>query len=315
MTARLLLFGSRRLAAALVVMLGAATLAFGALHLIPGDQVAILLGPNSAASPEIRAQIRADYGFDQPVVVQYVHYLGDVVRGDLGQSYQQQQPVTALIGDQLWPTVQLALAALGLAVLFAVASAVLTAGRRPPLRSVASAWELVAVSTPPFWIGLLLLTAFSFQLSLFPVAGAGDLRSLVLPALALALSLAGVLGQVLREGLEATLTQPFVMTARARGLSQLGVTTRHSLRHATVPLLTLAGWLTGTLIGGVVPVETVFGRPGIGALILQAVATKDMPVVMGVVLLCALAFVVISTLVDLLALVVDPRLRAEAVAV
>ncbi|WP_341477189.1 ABC transporter permease [Frankia canadensis] len=312
---RLLSGVAKRLLAAVVVMVGAATLAFGALHLIPGDQVSILLGPNSAASPEVRAQIRSDYGFDRPLVVQYAQYLSNVVRGRLGESYQQNQPVSALIGGQVWPTLQLAAAALGLALVIAAVSAVATAGRRPAWRSLASAWELVAVSTPAFWTGLLLLTAFSFQLHVFPVAGAQDLRSLVLPALALALSLAGVLGQVLREGLETALRQPFATTARARGLSQLAVTTRHAFRHAAVPLLTLAGWLTGTLVGGVVAVETVFGRPGIGALILLAVSTKDMPVVMGIVLLCGLIFVVTSLLVDLLAVVVDPRLRAEAVAV
>ncbi len=196
------------------------------------------------------------------------------------------------------------------AVVIAVISAVTTAGRGRPVRAAAGAWELVAVSLPSYWLGILLLTAFSFQLRIFPVIGAQDLAALVLPALTLALPIAGVLAQVLREGLEAALAQPFAVTARARGLSQFSVRLRHALRHAAASLATLTGWLVGSLLGGAVLVETVFGRSGIGALTLQAVGNKDMPVVMGVVLLSALVFVVISNVVDLLHAAIDPRVRA-----
>jgi peptide/nickel transport system permease protein len=301
---------TQRLVAALAVMFGAATLAFAALHLVPGDPVATLLGPATTASPAVRREIRVEYGFDQPVAVQYLRFLGRLLHGSLGQSYQLQRPVSTLIGDQLGPTAQLALAALVLSVALALVSALATAGRRPALRSLAVAWELVAVSSPTYWVGILLLTAFSFQLQIFPVAGAQQFSVLVLPAATLALPIAGVLAQVLREGLEAALTEPFAVTARARGLSQGAVRVRHALRHAAVPLLTLTGWLTGTLLGGAVLVEAVFGRPGIGALTLQAVTGKDMPLVTGIVLLSALVFVLISTALDLLYLVIDPRLRA-----
>lgn len=289
---------AKRLGAGLAVLYGAATLAFVALQLIPGDPVATLLGPATTASAEVRQHIRAEFGFDRPVLIQYLGYLGKVVTGDLGSSYQLQRPVWQLIGDQLGATVQLAAAAIALAVLIALVSA------------VATAWELVAVSLPSYWLGILLLTAFSFQLRLFPVIGAQDLAALVLPALTLALPIAGVLAQVLREGLETALAQPFAITARARGLGQTAVRLRHALRHAAVPLATLTGWLVGTLLGGAVLVETVFGRSGIGALTLQAVGNKDMPVVMGVVLLSAFVFVLISTVVDLLYALIDPRLRA-----
>ena len=299
----------RRVVAAAAVLFGAATLAFVSLQLIPGDPVTVLLGPNTSASPAVRAEIRAEYGFNQPVVVQYLHFMGRLARGDLGQSYQLQQPVTSLIGSQLLPTLELALAALVLAVVLAVLSAVATAGRHPLLRSLASTWELIAASTPSYWVGIVLLTLFSFRFHLFPVAGDQDVASLVLPAVTLALPLAGVLAQVLREGLEGALGQPFATTARARGLSHTAVRLRHALRHAAVPLVTLVGWLTGSLLGGAVLVETVFGRPGIGSLVLQAVSSRDMPVVIGVVLLSALVFVVISTAVELLYAVIDPRLR------
>ncbi|WP_245674899.1 ABC transporter permease [Herbidospora cretacea] len=300
----------RRVGAGVMVLWGAATLAFISLLLIPGDPVSTLLGPATMASPEVRAQIAADYGFDRPVAVRYLDYLGTVVTGDLGSSYQLQRPVGLLIADQLGPTVQLALAAMVTAVVIAVISAVTTAGRARPVRAAAGAWELVAVSLPSYWLGILLLTAFSFQLRIFPVIGAQDLAALVLPALTLALPIAGVLAQVLREGLEAALAQPFAVTARARGLSQFAVRLRHALRHAAASLATLTGWLVGSLLGGAVLVETVFGRSGIGALTLQAVGNKDMPVVMGVVLLSALVFVVISNVVDLLHTAIDPRVRA-----
>ncbi|MEU5692342.1 ABC transporter permease [Actinosynnema sp. NPDC020468] len=302
---------AHRVLAALAVLLGAAGLAFAALQLIPGDPVAIILGPATQASAQVQAAIRAEYGLDRPVLGQFLHYLGRLATGDLGRSYQLQRQVVDLIGDQLGPTAELALAALVLAVAISVGSAIATAGRRRGLKAVASGWELLAVSSPPFWVGILLLTVFSFTLRWFPVSGAEDFSALVLPALTLALPVAGVLSQVLREGLEAALAEPFAVTARARGLSRTAVRARHALRHAAVPLVTLTGWLTGSLLGGAVLVETVFGRPGIGALTLQAVTNKDMPLVIGLVLLSALVFVVISTLVDLLYLVVDPRLRTR----
>ncbi|GAA1934225.1 ABC transporter permease [Kitasatospora viridis] len=298
----------RRLVGAVAVMFGAATLAFAALQLIPGDPVATLLGPATTTSPEVRQMIRHQLGYDQPVAVQYLHYLGGLLRGDLGQSYQLQRPVTDLIAEQLGPTVQLALSAVLLALLLAVLSAVATAGRPPALRALTSVWELIAVSTPSYWLGLVLLTAFSFQLHLFPVAGADGVAALVLPAVTLALPLAGTLAQVLREGLEAALGQPFAVTVRARGVGRATLVARHALRHAAVPLVTLTGWLTGSLLGGTVLVESVFGRPGVGSLVLSAVNSRDVPVVIGVVLLSALLFVVISAVVDLLYTVLDPRL-------
>ncbi|MFI5842710.1 ABC transporter permease [Catenuloplanes sp. NPDC051500] len=298
-----------RAVGAVGVLFGAATLAFAALQLVPGDPVAVLLGPATSASPEVRAQIVSEYGFDRPVAEQYLHYLGRLVQGDLGESYQLQRPVAALIGAATGPTAQLAAAALAIAAGLALLSALATAGRRPALRALATVAELVPASTPSYWVGIVLLTFLSFRFRLFPVAGDAGPAALVLPAVTLALPLAGVLAQVLRESLEAALAQPFVVTARARGIGEHAVRLRHALRHAAVPLLTLTGWITGTLFGGAVLVETIFGRPGLGALTLAAVSSKDMPVVIGVTLLSALVFVALSTAVDLLVTAVDPRLR------
>ncbi|MFJ4091092.1 ABC transporter permease [Kitasatospora sp. NPDC089913] len=308
---RLLRAAARRLLGAAAVLLGAATVAFAALQLVPGDPVTVMLGPGTAATPEVKAAIQEQYGLDRPVPVQYLTYLGHLLTGDLGESYQLQRPVAGLIGEQLGPTVQLGAAALGLAVLLALIAAVGTAGRRPALRALSSLAELLAVSSPSYWIGILLLTAFSFQLRVFPVAGDDGFAALVLPAVTLALPVAGMLAQVLREGLETALGKPFVLTARSRGVGSAAVVLRHGLRHAAVPVVTLTGWLTGSLLGGAVLVESVFGRPGIGALTLQATTNKDLPLVIGLVLLSALVFVVISALVDLLYLVIDPRLRTD----
>ncbi|GAA2064196.1 ABC transporter permease [Catenulispora yoronensis] len=300
---------ARRLASALAVMTGAAAIAFAALQLVPGDPVQILLGQNNTASPEVRAQIRARFGLDESVPLQFLHYLDHLVHGDLGQSYQLQQPVSGLISAQLRPTAQLMAGAMTVAVVLAVSSALLTAGRRPVLRAAAGFCELVAVSAPSYWVGIVLLTVFSFQLHVFPVAGDQDFASLVLPSITLGLPIAGLLAQVLREAMEAALGQPFVLTARARGVGQTGVRLKHALRHAAIPLVTLTGWLAGSLLGGAVLVENIFGRPGIGALTLQAATNKDMPVVIALVLVSALFFVLISTVVDLLYLLIDPRLR------
>ncbi len=304
----------KRLLAAVAVVWGAATLGFLALQSLPGDPVDWLLGPNTMATPALREQVRADFGFDRPVPVQYLGYLNDLAHGRLGESYQLQQPVGELIGSRLWPTAELAAAGLLLALLAASLAAVATAGRSRTVRGAVSTAELVITAAPQFWVGIVLLSVFSFQLRIFPVAGARDLSALVLPAITLALSVTGILSQVLREGLETALAEPFAVTARARGLSRTAVLLRHAYRHAAVPLMTLTGWLVGSLLGGVVPVETVFGRPGIGALVLQAVTTRDLPVIMGVIVLSSGVFVVTSALVDLLHLAVDPRVRVKEAA-
>jgi peptide/nickel transport system permease protein len=301
----------RHLFSGAAVLLGAATLTFTALQLAPGDPVAVLLGPGTSASPQVRAEIRAEYGLDEPAPLRYVHYLSRLARGDLGTSYQLQQPVSEVIVDQLRPTAELAAAALVLAVLTGMAFAVATAGRRPGLRAAVMAWESLALSVPSFWVGIVLVSVFSFQLRIFPGAGAQGAASLVLPSVTLAMPAAGALSRTLREGLEAALAQPFAAAARARGLSPTGVTMRHALRHAAASALNLGGWLAGTLLAGTVLVETVFARPGLGALTVQAVTDRDMPVVMGVVLTSALVAAVVFTVVDLLQRVFDPRLRIE----
>ncbi|GAA4873566.1 ABC transporter permease [Saccharopolyspora cebuensis] len=305
-------FVLRRLLAGIVVVWATATLAFLAIRLMPGSVVDAVLGPGAAATPELRRQIVAEAGLDDPLVVQYLDYLGGLLTGDLGRSYQQSQPVSRLLSGQIWPTVELALAALAAAFLLAVLAAVVTAGRGRFAKAVASTVELIAVSTPAFWLGMVLIAVFSFGLGWFPAIGARGLAGLVLPALALAVPLAGVLAQVIRQELEAAEAAPFALTARARGLSETALLLRHTLRHALLPVTTLSGWVLGSLFGGAVLVENIFARPGLGRVLVEAVSARDIPVVLALVVLAAIAFVVINVVVDLLHPLIDPRLRGGA---
>lgn len=300
---------SRRVLTALVVLWAAVTVTFFALHAAPGTALDVILG-DLRDDPQLRVETAARWGFDRPLLAQYLDYLGGVVRGDLGVSYQTHVPVTDLIGGQLGPTVALTGTAATAALLLAGVIGVLTAGHGRITGRVASAVELVLVSVPPFWLGIVGLAVFSFHLRLLPVAGAEGWRSLVLPALTLALPIAAILAQVLREGINRALEEPFAVTARARGLSPSAVRVHHALRHGVLPSMTLAGTIVGGLLGGTVIIEQVFGRPGLGDLTVQAVYAQDLPVVLGVGLLSALVYVVVSTVVDLLYLVIDPRLRA-----
>ena len=295
------------LGGSLLVLWGAITLAFGVLKLVPGDPVDVMLGPLSSVTPEARALIRENMGLNDPPVIQYFKYLGRVLTGDLGQSYQQQKPVLEILADQAQPTILLALSALALAALIAVPAALAT--RRGFARSLANLSELLAVSAPVFWTAMILAAIFSYQLQWLPVIGGSTASRLILPAVAMALPIAGVLAQVLRQGLDQAERQPFTLTVRARGRSRLGVTARHTLRHAIVGTLTLGGFLFGSLLGGAVLVETVFARPGLGRVTLEAILGRDLPVVMGVVILSGILFILINLAVDLIALAVHPRLR------
>ncbi|MFD6101986.1 ABC transporter permease [Nocardia salmonicida] len=292
------------------VLWGATTLSFLGVRLAPGDTVDVLLGEQQR-TPEVEAAIRAEWGLDSPAVVQYARYLWNVAHGDFGRSYVLQRPVSEIISSQAGPTLALTGAALLVALVFAVVVATSTAQRRRS-RAVANAVELALVSTPSFWLGIVLLSVFSFQLKIFPVAANKGLSALVLPALALGLSLGAVISQVLRDGLERALDEPFAVTVRSWSVSESALRLRHGLRHASLPTVTLTGWLVGGLLGGAVIIEEVFGRPGLGRVTVEAVLAQDLPVVLAVAILSAFVYVVISTLVDLLYLWLDPRLRRDS---
>lgn len=294
-------------ASAVFVLWGAATLAFLAFRIIPGDPVDVMLGPLAQVSEATKDGIREELGLNRPPMQQYLDYLGRLLHGDLGESYQLRMPVTEVIGRQLAPTVQLTVLALLIAVLLAFAVALLA--RRGVPRVIAGAAELIVLSSPVFWIGLVLLAVFAFGLGWFPVAGTRNPATIVLPAITLALPVAALIGQVLRDGIDQAERQPFAQTVRARGAGEVRLTLRHTLRHAAASALTLSAYLVGALLGGAVLVETVFARPGLGRVTLTAILDRDLPVVTGVIMLSALVFVVINTVVELVHPLLDPRLR------
>lgn len=307
--------GIGRIVGAAFVLWAVATITFFAIHLVPGDPAqAILGGPGSQASAEALDQVRAEYGFDDPLVVQYVHTLAELVSGDLGYSYELKTPVADVIGGQLWNTLLLAFASLAIAWVVAIGLALWSTGPSQVSRTVAQSLELTAASLPHFWLATVLIAIFSTALAWFPPVSTGTVAGLVLPALTLAIPLAGFLAQLMRENLLLALEQPFSLSARARGETANGVRLRHALRHAAIPAVNLSGWALGYLISGAVVVETIFARPGLGRTILRAVELRDVPVVTGVVLLVAIVYVVMTVLSDVIARVIDPRTRARAIA-
>ena len=296
-------------ASGVLVLWGAATLAFLAFRIIPGDAVSVMLGPQAKVSEAVKAGVRAELGLDRPPLEQYVSYVGGLLRGDLGTSYQLRMPVGEVIGRQLGPTLQLTASALLIAVIIALAVALLARGA--VARSVVAGIELVVLSSPVFWIGIVLLAVFAFGLGWFPVAGTRSPATVVLPALTLALPVSALISQVLRDGIDEAERQPFAETARSRGAGPARLVLRHSLRHGAAGALTLTAYLIGSLLGGAVLVETVFARPGLGRVTLTAIVDRDLPVVAGVIMLSAAVFVVVNVIVELLHPVIDPRLRAR----
>lgn len=298
----------QRLGTGLIVLWGAATLTFIAMATTSGDiALAILGGVEAVPSPEALDAIRRQYGLDQPLHVQYLHYLSNLVRLDLGESWRLRLPVTKVIAEQLLPTLQLALLAGVIAVLGAIGLALLTAARVSWVRGVSSALELFIASIPAYVIGILLLVLFAFHWPILPGAGSDGWKTLVLPVLAVAIPTTAVLVQVLRQELEEVLERPFILMAHARGLSEWQVRWGHALRHVMIPLLTLSGFIFANLLGGAVIVELLFARQGIGRLMLDATNSKDIPVVLGITLLAALTYIVINFLVDVLLPLIDPR--------
>ncbi len=298
---------ARPLLSLALVLLAAATLTFLVLELAGGDPVAAVLGENAVVDEATRQAVIAQYGLDRAVHLRYLDYLGGLLVGDFGTSYVQRRPVAEVLATGLGPTAELAAAATLLAVVLALAVGLTTDASRPVRRTVAQGAELLLLSTPTFWLGIILLTVFGFGLRWFPIWGDQGWRSLVLPAVALALPIAAMLAQVVREGADKAQREPFVLSARARGITETRVRLVHVLRHAAGPALNIAGLVIGGLLGGAVLVESVFGRTGLGSIALQAITSRDLPVVMAVVLVSAAVYVVVSTATDLLQVRIDPR--------
>lgn len=303
-----------RILGAIFVLWAAATFTFFVQELLPGSKATLILnqehGTQQTYSASQLKPVEEKYGFDEPVTTQYFEYIKGLAHGDLGNSYQEHKPVLTIIGEQVGPTLVLTVTALILAWIFALATILFTARRKRVISSLGSGWEIFSAGLPYYWLGVILLVVFSIELKIFPVAGGTSIEGLVLPALTLAIPLAGFIGQVTRDEFEKVLDQPFVTSARARGMGDFAVRVKHVLRHAVLPAVTLSGWALGALISGAVIVETVFARPGIGQMIVTAASNRDVPLVSGVVMLVAFIYVVANILVDIAYAIIDPRLRA-----
>ena len=300
-----------RLVSALVVVLGVCTLVFLLIHLVPGDPVEAMLGENAQVAD--REALRQALGLDRPLGEQYLAYLQRLARLDLGLSFQDRRPVAAILGERLPATLELTLAALGLALLLALPLGVLAARHRgSPLDSGAMGLSLVGISIPNFWLGPLLILIFSLWLGWTPVSGREGPASLILPALTLGTGMAAILARMVRGSILEVLGEDYVRTARAKGLSERRVLWGHALRNAWLPILTLIGLQLGGLLGGAVITETVFAWPGLGQYITNSLQSADMNAVLGGTLLIGAAFVALNLLSDLLYTLLDPRVRRQA---
>jgi len=303
-----------KVAGAIFVLVAAASVTFFAQLLVPGSRATVILNQQNGRAqqwtPAQLAPVNREFGFSRPLIVQYLDYVGGLFRGDLGTSYTQYRPVTQVIGAELTPSLVLTVAALITAWVLTLAMTLLTVKRGRIVSAIGSTWEALTASLPTYWLGVVLLVVFAVEIRIFPVIGGTSPLGTVLPVLTLAIPLAGFLGQVTRDEFEEVLDQPFVTTARTRGMSDTRVRLVHALRHSVLPAITLSGWALGALVSGAVIVENVFGRPGIGQVLVNAVNTRDVPTVSGIVLVVAAVYVVANLLVDLAYAAVDPRLRA-----
>jgi len=301
-----------RTATSVVVLCGVSLLTFGLTFLTPGDPARTILRQQYGQTPPsaVVEGFREEHGLDEPVVVQYADWLTGVLQGDLGRSYSSGRPVTELLAEALPPTLELAVAAIAVALVVAVPAGVVSAVHQGEwIDGLSQLGSLIGVSIPNFWLGYLLIIVFSLQLSLFPVAGDGGLSHLVLPAVALGTGMTAIITRLVRMSVLEVLEEPYVEMARSKGLGERIVVYKHALRNALIPVVTIVGLQFGYVLSGAVVVEIVFQRPGIGVLLVDAVFARDYPVVQGAVLLVAVLFVITNALVDLTYQYLDPRIQ------
>jgi peptide/nickel transport system permease protein len=298
----------KRLAASLLILLGVSVVTFGLTFMIPADPVAMIAGRNATA--EVREQIRTQLGLNQPLPVQYGNYLSRLVQGDLGRSYARKTDVGPLIASRLPPTLLLMLGAIIAELLIGIPAGIYAASRRGRVGDkVAMTLSFVSVSTPQFVLGLTLLYLFAYLLSWFPLGGYGSFWHLILPALTLGLAGGGWYSRMMRSSMIEVLRNDYIRTARAKGMPEWRVILVHGLRNAILPIIAMIGLDIGIFMSGVVVVENVFGWPGIGQLMWQAIQSLDIPIIMGVTVVAACFIVLGNLIADLIAPLIDPRIR------
>jgi peptide/nickel transport system permease protein len=304
----------RRAVSLVFVLFGVSVTTFGMVVLTPGDPAEIILRERTAQNPSEEAirEFRAEHGLGDPLHVQYLDWMADVLRGDLGQSYYHDTPVTTMIIRRFGETAELAVAAILVALVISIPAGVISAVHNGELPDHASQLgSLLGVSMPNFWLGYLLIVVFSLYLNLFPVSGAGTVQELVLPALTLGSGIAAIITRLLRSSMLDVLEAEYIRTARSKGLRERIVVYKHAFRNALIPVVTIVGLQFGYLLNGAVIVEIVFQRPGLGKLLIEAIFARDYPIVQGLVLVIAVLFVVSNLLVDVAYRYIDPRIRFD----
>ena len=300
----------RRLLLTIPVLLGVATLVFSLIHFIPGDPAQAMLG--EGAAPEDVAQLRERLGLDRPLLVQYGSFLQGLLRGDLGVSLRNDQPVLQQILERMPATAELAFASMAVAVLIALPLGIVAAvWRGTAVDHGAMTLSLVGISVPNFWLGPLLAIVFAVELGWLPVGGRGTLAHLVLPAATLGAALAAILARMTRASLLEELREPYVLAARAKGVSRTRAVLHHALRNSLIPIVTILGLQFGVVLTGAVITETIFAWPGIGRLLIQSISFRDYPTVQGCVLLIAVTYVGVNLITDLTYGFLDPRIRVD----
>jgi peptide/nickel transport system permease protein len=299
----------RRLLVTIPLLLGLTVLVFGMLHLLPGDPVQVILA-TSGATPDAVAKLRSQLGLDLPLHIQYFRYLNGLLHGDMGSSLFTYRPVTEIIRQNVGATLELAFSAMLLALVVGIPLGILAAVFKDSwIDHVAMTLAVVGVSAPGFWTALLMILLFSVVLQLLPSGGHGTLKQLIMPTLVLGLSGAAVMARLTRSSMLEVLGQEYIVTARAKGGSELYVLVRHALKNGLIPIVTVAGLQFGFLLGGTVVTETVFARPGLGRTAVEAILYKDIPVVQGIVLFVAVIYMLVNLMVDLCYALLDPRIR------
>lgn len=303
-------FLTRRILLTIPVLWGVVTLVFSFIHLVPGDPVQIMLGEGAQAAD--MEQLRNKLGLDQPVLVQYHKYLKDLAKGDLGTSFRFDQPVSLVIWNRYPATLQLASLSLGVGILIAIPLGILAAIRpgRWLDRAITSA-TLLGISLPAFVSGPLAIIVFSILLGWLPVSGRNGPAHYVLPAVTLGAALSAILTRMVRAGMIEELQEEYIKTARAKGLPESRVLLKHALKNSLIPVVTIAGLQFGTLLAGAIITETIFSWPGIGRLTIQAINSRDYPLVQGCILIIACTYVAVNLLADIAYSFLDPRIKYQ----
>jgi peptide/nickel transport system permease protein len=300
----------RRLLLTIPVLLGVATLVFSLIHLVPGDPVQTMLG--ESATPQEISQVRTQLGLDRPLYVQYWVFLKGVAKGDLGVSLRTNEPVSTAIADRMPATIELAIAAMCLAVVVAIPLGIIAAvGAGTIVDYAATTLALAGISIPNFWLGPLLAIVFAVTLGWLPVSGSGTPAHLILPAITLGAPLGAVLARMTRASVIEELRELYVLAARARGVSRARAVLRHAFRNSLIPIVTVLGLQMGAVLTGAVITETIFAWPGVGRLLIQSINFRDYPLVQGCILLIAVTYVAMNLLTDLAYGLLDPRIRYE----